>query len=153
MLNSRPHRLAILALVFMAVLWGSTFVVTKDAMASLPLGDLLAIRYILAALTLALFMPTKLRIAPSVIGPGVILGLIFAAGQLTQTYGLVTTPASISGFLTGTYVILTPLFLGGFGRGRIAKRVWLAVGLALAGLGVFAAVPSAAATGLGWARH
>lgn len=67
---------------------------------------------------------------------GSILGLIFAVGQVLQTIGLQYTDASISGFITGTYVVMTPVILAVFFGRHLGAAVWLSVGLATAGLGV-----------------
>jgi drug/metabolite transporter (DMT)-like permease len=65
---------------------------------------------------------------------GVGLGALYGLAQIFQTQGLSTTPASVSGFITGTYVVLTPVFTALLLRERVAGSTWAAVGLATVGL-------------------
>ncbi len=62
------------------------------------------------------------------------LGLALAAAYLLQTVGLRSTPASVSGFITGLLVVLTPLGAALLYRERVSNACWTAVGLATAGL-------------------
>jgi drug/metabolite transporter (DMT)-like permease len=64
------------------------------------------------------------------------LGLLYGLAQVLQTAGLAHTPASVSGFLTGMYVVATPLLAAVLLRTRITLLTWAAVALAVAGLGV-----------------
>jgi drug/metabolite transporter (DMT)-like permease len=66
----------------------------------------------------------------------VVLGLLYGLAQILQTAGLAHTPASVSGFITGMYVVCTPLLAAVILRTRITAMTWGAVGLATAGLGV-----------------
>ena len=65
-----------------------------------------------------------------------LLGVVYGGAQLLQTVGLQTTSASVSGFVTGMYVVFTPLLGALLLRARIGPVVWLAVALSTAGLGV-----------------
>ena len=67
---------------------------------------------------------------------GLLLGLLYGIAQLLQTFGLAHTAASGSGFLTGLYVVLTPLLSAMILRTRIPPAVWAASLLATVGLGV-----------------
>ena len=64
------------------------------------------------------------------------LGLLYGVAQILQTAGLAHTPASVSGFITGMYVVCTPLLAALLLRTRITAMTWAAVALATAGLGV-----------------
>jgi drug/metabolite transporter (DMT)-like permease len=66
----------------------------------------------------------------------VVLGLLYGFAQILQTAGLAHTPASVSGFITGMYVIFTPLLAAPLLRQRIGAATWGAVALATTGLGV-----------------
>jgi drug/metabolite transporter (DMT)-like permease len=66
----------------------------------------------------------------------VVLGCLYGVAQILQTAGLAKTPASVSGFITGMYVVATPVFAALILRTRIGALTWVAVGLAMAGLGV-----------------
>jgi drug/metabolite transporter (DMT)-like permease len=62
--------------------------------------------------------------------------VLYGLAQVLQTIGLQTTHASVSGFVTGTYVVLTPLIGAVVLRDRIGGVTWAAVGLATTGLAV-----------------
>ena len=66
----------------------------------------------------------------------VVLGLLYGFAQILQTAGLAHTPASVSGFITGLYVVATPLFAAVLLHMRITAVTWGAVLLAVAGLAV-----------------
>ena len=68
----------------------------------------------------------------------VVLGLLYGLAQILQTAGLAHTPASISGFVTGLYVVCTPLLAAAILHTRIPPITWAAVALATVGLGVLA---------------
>ena len=133
-----PRRLATLAtlgLLAMTAVWGSTFVLIKDVLARMPVADFLAVRFLLAAAAmLALFARPVLRLDRRQIGRGLLLGLVYGAGQLLQTWGLALIAPSVSGFVTGMYVVFTPILALLLLRQRMAAGVWLAVLLATAGL-------------------
>ncbi len=133
---ARTELLAFGALLAMTAAWGSTFFMIKDIVVRLPVPDLLAVRFGLAAVVLALVAGRQLRMSPETIRRGVLLGLLYGIAQLLQTVGLAHTAASVSGFITGLYVVATPLLSAAILRTRISTTTWLAVGLATAGLGV-----------------
>ena len=147
----RLDGLAPLALTLMAIGWGSTFFVIKDIVGRIDPADLLAVRFTIAAAVLVALLHRKMR-GLSVLAwrHGAIMGLFYGAGQLLQTYGLAHTSASISGFLTGLYVVMTPVIEAVLLRARVSQRVWLAVALATAGLGVLTIAPGVGSTPFGW---
>lgn len=127
----------------MAMLWGSTLFVLKGLLTQLPPGDLVAWRFGLAFIALALIAPRALRMSRRTLSQGVLLGVLFGTGQLLQTWGIGHIDASVSGFLTGSYVVLTPLLgLTLFGK-RVGRTVWYAVALATVGLAVLSLQPGA----------
>ncbi|MEL4504651.1 DMT family transporter [Luteococcus sp. H138] len=128
--------LALGSLVLMGVLWGSTFFSMKDLTGRLPVPDLLAVRFLIAAVTLGLVFWRHWRMSRRTLLHGTILGLIYGTAQLVQTVGLAHTAASVSGFVTGLYVVITPFLAAWLLRERIALLTWLAVMLAALGLGV-----------------
>ncbi|WP_341729116.1 DMT family transporter [Brooklawnia sp.] len=136
-------RLAPLALLVMAMLWGSTFFVLHDMLERVDAADLLGVRFTIAAVVFAAVVHRKLIINRTTLRQGAILGLIFGSAQLLQTYGLAYTSASISGFLTGIYVVLTPILEALLFKARVRQRVWVAVGLATVGLAALTIAPGA----------
>ncbi len=132
----RTELLAFGALLAMTAAWGSTFFLIKDVVTRIPVSDLLAVRFAIASVALAVFARPRLRIDRVILRRGVLLGVLYGGAQLLQTAGLAHTSASVSGFITGLYVVATPLLSAVILRTRIAGPTWLAVGLATVGLGV-----------------
>jgi drug/metabolite transporter (DMT)-like permease len=136
--RSRTELLAFLALLLMTAAWGSTFFLIKDVVTRIPVADLLAIRFAIASVALALIAAPRLRLSRTVLMYGSLLGLLYGSAQILQTTGLAHTPASVSGFVTGLYVVVTPLLTALLLRRRIPRLTWLAAILATVGLGVLA---------------
>lgn len=129
--------LPLLGLLAVTAAWGSTFFLLKDLLDRVPPADFLAVRFAVAALVLTAVVPRAAqRLSPVARRRGALLGALYAGGQLLQTVGLQTTSASVSGFVTGMYVVATPLLGAVLLRQRLGPRVWLAVALATGGLGV-----------------
>jgi len=135
--RDRSSGLGVLALVFVTASWGSTFFLIKDLLDRVPVVDFLALRFAIASVALFLAAPRALRrLSPAARRRGVALGLLYGVAQILQTHGLEHTSASVSGFVTGMYVVCTPLLAAFFLRQRIGPVTWAAVGLATAGLAV-----------------
>jgi drug/metabolite transporter (DMT)-like permease len=133
----RTQVAATLGLTAVTATWGSTFFLIKDVVTVLPVADFLAVRFWIAALAMVVvFWPQLRRLDALAWQRGLILGGIYAAAQLLQTWGLAHTSASVSGFITGMYVVLTPLLGALLLRQRSPASIWVAVVLATAGLGV-----------------
>jgi drug/metabolite transporter (DMT)-like permease len=131
------QRVATFSLVAVTAVWGSTFVVVKDAVDRMPVMDFLAWRFAIAAIVMAAARPRSVA-ALDARGRrvGVLLGLALGGGYVAQTFGLRHTPASISGFITGLFVVFTPLCAGVLLRKRIDVMTWVAVVVATVGLGL-----------------
>lgn len=129
------HTIPVIALLSVAVAWGGAFVVMKPAIEHQPFYDFLALRFTIAALVMAAVRPRALRaITPKMLGTGLILGLILGLAYVTQTIALAETTAAITGFLTGLYVVLTPLLSWLLFRNRVTPKLAIGVVLATAGL-------------------
>jgi len=135
--SSAPPRttLATAVLVAVCVIWGSTFVVVKDAVERMQVMDFLAWRFAIAALAMFVLRPRAVfLLSPVARRRGVVLGLALAAGYVAQTFGLERAPATVSGFITGLFVVFTPLCSGLLLRRRVGGMAWFAVGVATCGL-------------------
>lgn len=133
--GGRP--LAVAALVAVTAVWGGTFVVVKDVTSRTSPMDFLAVRFLIAAAVLAVARPRPLlNLSGRQLRHGVLLGLVLGLGYLAQTYGQQYTSASMSGFITGLSVVLTPVLAGVFLRHRIGMATSAAVVIATAGLAV-----------------
>lgn len=137
-MRERPTTLlATLALLAMTACWGSTFFLIKDLLDRVPVLDFLAVRFTVATVALFLMFPRALaRLSPQVRRQAAVLGLLYGVAQILQTAGLAHTPASVSGFITGMYVVCTPLLAAPLLKQRIGGLTWAAVALAVAGLAV-----------------
>jgi drug/metabolite transporter (DMT)-like permease len=139
-----------LVLLGVTASWGSTFFLIKDLLHEISVVDFLALRFALAGLVaFALAHRTVFRLSRRDLGAAVALGLIYGSAQLLQTTGLSHTAASVSGFVTGMYVVATPIFAAGLFSERIRFTVWLAVLLAATGLGFLALNGFSVSAGVG----
>jgi drug/metabolite transporter (DMT)-like permease len=135
--SRRLTLLATAALLAVTACWGSTFFLIHDLLERVPTLDFLAVRFAIASVTLVLLAPRALgRLTRESRRQAVVLGCLYGVAQILQTAGLAQTPASVSGFITGMYVVATPLFAALILRSRIGLLTWVAVVLAMAGLGV-----------------
>ena len=135
---ARPKTLlATLTLLGITAAWGSTFFLIKDLLERVPTLDFLGVRFAIAAVALVLVAPRALgRLSREARRHAIVLGLLYGLGQILQTAGLAHTPASVSGFITGLYVVATPLFAAVLLHTRITWLTWAAVLLAVIGLAV-----------------
>jgi drug/metabolite transporter (DMT)-like permease len=135
--SRRTSLLAALLLLSVTAVWGSTFFLIKDLLDRVPILDFLAVRFSVAAVLLVVFAPRALRrLTAESRWHAVVLGSLYGVAQILQTAGLAHTAASVSGFITGMYVVATPLFAALILRARITPMTWGAVALATAGLAV-----------------
>ena len=131
-------RLAVFALLGVGFVWGAAFVLMKDAIEQQPYMDFLATRFSIAAIAMIVLRPrVSLGMKPGDLKFGSLIGIVLAFGYITQTVGLSLTTAATSGFLTGLYVVFTPIIAWAFTRKRFSVRVIVGVLLALVGLAVF----------------
>src|SRR3989475_11240912 len=139
---------ALVALIFVTAVWGVTFVQVKDAVALYPLFAFLAVRFAIATGTLALPAAARVRgLGWNGASGGLLLGLLLASGYALQTAGLQRTTVSSTGFITGLYVVLTPLFGLLLFRTRVGLEVWAGVALAVVGLAMLTGIKAGSASG------
>jgi len=138
----------VVALVVVTAIWGYTFVPVQDAIAVYPLFAFLAVRFAISAAVLAPFAWGSLRRLPRsglLAGSGV--GLLLAAAYALQTAGLDRTTVASTGFITGLYVVFTPILaLTLFGT-RVPAAAWGGVALSVVGLLLLNGVPGGSAVG------
>jgi drug/metabolite transporter (DMT)-like permease len=132
---------ALVALIAVTAVWGVTFVQVKDAVELYPLFAFLAVRYAIATGALAIAGVGRLRsLGGGGLAAGGVIGVLLGLGIGLQTAGLERTTVSSTGFITGLYVVFTPLLGLALFRTRVGLEVWLGVVLAVAGLAMLSGV-------------
>lgn len=127
--------IALVALVGVTAVWGYTFLVVQDAIARMPVMDFLAWRFLVASVVMIALRPTCLRnVTRLELLRGIGLGTILGLGYITQTYGLRYISAATSGFITGMFVVLTPVMSWIFLRRKTNRNTWMVIALATVGL-------------------
>ncbi|QNK81401.1 DMT family transporter [Nakamurella sp. PAMC28650] len=137
--SSRSTGLALVGLLTVAATWGSSFPLTKSLLERMTPLNFLAIRFTIAGVLMLLVFQRAVRgLTRQSLVRGAILGVTYGIAQIVQTTGLAHTSASVSGFITGMYVVLTPICAAVLLHTAIGRRVWLGAVLASAGLAILA---------------
>ncbi|PKL88624.1 MAG: multidrug DMT transporter permease [Ignavibacteriae bacterium HGW-Ignavibacteriae-2] len=98
-------------MLLVTLLWGATFVIVKESLHDVSSMLFIAIRFSIAAfLLIPILLKIKKKITRESLFAGLVIGVLLFAGFATQTVGLKFTTATKSGFLTGTAVVMVPLF-------------------------------------------
>ncbi len=123
------------ALLAAAGIWGTTFPLVKGALREISAFEFLAIRFTIATVVLAVLSPKSARASVRTgLRAGLTAGLLLALGHAFQTIGLDHTLSTNAGFITGLYVVFTPLLAAIVLRRRPAAVVAFGVVLTAAGL-------------------
>ncbi|KHO61173.1 multidrug DMT transporter permease [Thermoanaerobacter sp. YS13] len=124
-----------IVLILVTMVWGSTFIIVKNAIQTLPVYNFLFIRFLLAFLLLAIIFHKKLKnIDNKTLAAASIIGTMLFLGYAFQTMGLKYTTASKSGFITGFSVVLVPILEAVFLKRKPSKPAILGIVLAFIGL-------------------
>lgn len=129
-----------LSLLFVAFIWGTTFVLVQNAISTMePFafnGFRFFIAFMILFLCLVIFQKQQLKLLnKKIIFAGVLLGFWLFLGYATQTLGLLYTTSSKAGFITGLSVVLVPLF--SFLLLKQKPSVPAVVGVSVATVGLF----------------
>ncbi len=128
--------MADISLVFVALFWGSNFVIMKHAFEVIEPFTYLGIRFCLAAFLLAIIFWKRLaRASTADLRAGAVIGFFLLTGYVFQTIGLLYTTPAKSGFITGTSVVIVPFLY--FLITRRSPGWWAFLGGALAAVGLF----------------
>jgi drug/metabolite transporter (DMT)-like permease len=131
----RTKILLYLGLLATTAIWGSSFLVMKDSLERQDVYSFLASRFVLAALIMFAFKPKSLTGLDKVfVKRAVFTGALATGGFISQTFGLTQTTVSNTGFITGLYLVFTPLIAWLLLKHRITKAQWTAVAIATIGL-------------------
>jgi drug/metabolite transporter (DMT)-like permease len=137
----------LLALVAVTAVWGVTFVQVKDAVAIYPVLPFLAVRFGIASAVLAPAAPRLRGLGRRGGLAAAWAGALLGVGYVLQTLGLERTSVSSAGFITGMYVVLTPLIALALFRFRVDTAVWAGVALATTGLALLAGIHAGSPAG------
>lgn len=128
-------KLAPWALLTVSAAWGLSFVIMKDAIERQSVNNFLFSRFSIAVIAMIAFRPQVLRaINLDILKRGGVAGIFLGLGYIAQTLGLERTGAAITGFITGLYVVLTPLLAALILKEKISRFTWNCVALATVGL-------------------
>lgn len=126
-----------LLLISITVVWGLTFALIKKSLDDIQPFVFMSWRFWIAALLMGAFSLGRLReLDWRIARAGVLLGLLLYASYSFQTFGLKYTSAGNAGFITGLFIVFTPILATIFLRHRPDAKSIAAVGIALVGLGV-----------------
>jgi drug/metabolite transporter (DMT)-like permease len=136
--TERARRLLLTAaLVGVAAVWGATFVMVRDAVATYPVFSFLSWRFAIATAAFAAVFPgTFRRLTWRTVAVGIVAGVLLTAGYAFQTFGLapgMTTPGRAA-FITGMFVVITPFMQAVVLRRTPRWPAWVGVVAAVVGL-------------------
>jgi len=130
-------KLAPWALLTVSAAWGLSFIVMKDAIQRQSVNNFLFTRFAVAVIVMILIRPQTIKLFNrDLLQRGGLAGIFLGLGYIAQTLGLERTGAAITGFITGLYVVLTPLIASIVLKEKITKFTWLCIAVATFGLGL-----------------
>ena len=133
---SRNRTYAIAVLVTATAIWGSTFAVVDYVVQHVPVHTFLSIRFTIAVVLLLAIRPRALRgVTRRTWTQGLLVGFALGVGYYLQTQGqALGTQPTIAAFITGLFVVITPLLAALLFKARIGTVTWVAIGTATIGL-------------------
>ena len=136
------------ALLAVAAMWGISFVWMKDILDQQDVYSFLVSRFVVAALVMLVANPKVItRLNRELLIKGSLIGTALGLGYIFQTLGLERTTPAITGFITGLYVVLTPLIGALILKEKLTIQAWFYIALATAGLGVLSITGLSIGTG------
>ncbi|MFW9820723.1 MAG: DMT family transporter [Candidatus Thorarchaeota archaeon] len=133
-ISNNRSLIAIFLLILTTVLWGTSFIITKNIIEDVPIFLYLGLRFLIAFFGFIPFFPHFKNLNKRVFLMGLITGLLYFFGIIFQTYGLQTTTAGKTGFITGLSTIIVPFLTWILYKKRIHLRIWFAVILSTIGM-------------------
>lgn len=130
-------KLAPWALLSVAMAWGWSFVIMKDAIEKQSVNNFLFTRFAVATVVMLIIRPQVIKLIDRdlLLRAGA-AGAFLGAGYTFQTLGLERTGVAITGFVTGLYIVLTPFFASVILRQRVSRFTWSCIAMGTIGLGV-----------------
>ncbi|PKM73722.1 MAG: EamA family transporter [Firmicutes bacterium HGW-Firmicutes-16] len=125
------------ALLITTLIWGTSFVVLKNTLNSVPTLYILAFRFSGAAILLAIMFFKELKkIDKRYLINGIVLGTLLFCGYTVQTYGLFYTTPSKNAFLTAAYCVLVPFVVWFVSKKRPDKYNFISTAICIVGVGL-----------------
>jgi drug/metabolite transporter (DMT)-like permease len=134
-ISPKKFGLALAALFLTTVLWGTSFIITKTITKEVPIFAYLTLRYSIALVGLIPILYRFKRINKKTLYGGIITGILYYISMVFQTYGLQTTTAGKTGFITGLGTVLVPFVMWFAYKKKVKLRIWIAVVLSTLGMG------------------
>jgi len=145
------HGTAVLIIGLTATIWGLGFPATRIALSGgMSVGVLMAMRFVVAGVLMALIVRTRgIPIRRRGVVDGMLLGIVLAVLFWLQTDGMRFTTTAKSGFITGLYVLFTPLIAVAIGQ-RV--KLTSLIGALIAAYGLYLLVHLPGGWWSGWNR-
>jgi drug/metabolite transporter (DMT)-like permease len=145
------HRTAVLIIAISATIWGGGFPATRIALSGgMSVGVLMSLRFVIAGGLMAIIVRSKgIPIRRRGVVDGIWLGIVLATLFWLQTDGMRFTTTAKSGFITGLYVLFTPLIAVTIGQ-RV--KITSLLGAVIATFGLYLLVHLPGGWWSGWNR-
>jgi drug/metabolite transporter (DMT)-like permease len=132
--NPKKKILANILLIITTLLWGTSFIITKNLTQEVPVFLYLGLRFTIAIFGFIPYFIRIKRINKKIIIYGVLTGLMYYIAIVFQTLGIQTTTAGKAAFITGLSTVMVPFITWVGFKKTIKKRVWLAVVISIIGM-------------------
>ena len=123
-----------LLLILTTILWGTSFIITKNLTEDMPIFLYLGIRFSVAIIAFVPFLINFKRFSKKLIVFAVLTGVIYYFVIVFQTLGIQTTTAGKAAFITGLGTIMVPFITWFAFKKTLKKRIWLAVFISIVGM-------------------
>ncbi|MFX1452800.1 MAG: DMT family transporter, partial [Promethearchaeota archaeon] len=131
---TKKSTIAVILLILTTILWGTSFIITKNITQEVPIFFFIGLRFGIAFLGFFPFFFQLKKLNKETLVMGLITGIIYFFGFTIQTTGLQTTTAGKTGFITSLSAIFVP-FIAWLGfKNPLSKRIWGAVALSIIGM-------------------
>ena len=132
--SSKTRIVANILLILTTLLWGTSFIITKNLTQEVPVFLYLGIRFSIALFGFIPYLIRIKRVNKKILLFGTLTGLLYYVAIVFQTLGIQTTTAGKAAFITGLSTIMVPFITWLGFRKAIKKRVWLAVVISISGM-------------------
>lgn len=124
------------SLLLVALVWGSSYLVTKGLSAASSVPSLLGWRFLVASAALGILWKWRVRRVPgrAELLTGVVLGLTQAGVLFLETFGVARTQASTAGLIISLTVIFTPLLDAAAARRWLPPQYFVAAVVSIVGV-------------------